>query len=257
MRSWIYLFLLCYAPFLIAQEITLDANSQKKFADRLHLSKEFYRAITEYQRLLHFFPKQQSPEIHTQIAKSYLAGRDYNGAIDYFKSVKVKYPELLWSEEMQFLYSLAFLDKDNHKPFYYRRDNIKKAITLMYDIRVDFYKPVKSFVDEWQQHNQQSKKSPLIAGSLSAILPGAGSLYNKRYKEAFYSFFINSLFVLASIEARNNKESTKEAIFSFFALAFYGGNIYTAINGAHKYNDYTKTKYLNDLRIKYSINLTY
>ena len=247
-----FLLFFCFISPLSAQEILLKAKEQKKFADYLYSQKEYYRAITEYQRFLYFFPQKEQQKIHSQIGKSYLAGKDFDGAIDYFRLLELKQPALQWNDEMKFLYALAFLDKDSHRLFHYRKKNIKSAIHILENTSKEYYLSSNNFIEDWKSgFNQLNFRSPWIAGGLSAILPGAGSFYNQRYKEAFYSFFMPFLFFAASNEARKNEKYNLEALFSFFALGFYGGNIYIAINGAHKHNNYIQSHYLNNLRIKY------
>ena len=243
--------------YLIAEEVVIDIKKQKKFADELYYTKEFYRAITEYQRLLHFFPKEKKLEIHLQIIRSYLAGKNYTEVIEYIEELKISSINIFQETNIKFLYSIALLNIDNHRIFQYRLKNIEKALRYLNDISTDSNK-IKLFLQTWEENSSKLPyKNPWLAGSLSAILPGSGSFYNQRYKESFYSFFITSLFIAANIEAKNNEENTKEAIFSFFALAFYGGNIYTAINGAYKYNEYTKSNYLEKIRTRYNILFHY
>jgi outer membrane protein assembly factor BamD (BamD/ComL family) len=260
---WLYkikIICLIFFPItaLLAQELTIDFRKQEQFANELYSKKEFYRAITEYQRLLHFFPQSEKQKIHLQIIKSYMAGKNYDEAISYIEKLEKTQPNLLEDDSISFFYSLALLEKDKHRIFYYRQDHIEKSIRIMQSISTDFEKPITDFLAEWNTTEETlPQKSPWLAGSLSAVLPGAGSVYNERYKEAFYSFFIIGLFAFASIEANNENQAEQEAFFSFFTLAFYGGNIYTAVNGAHKYNEYEKSNALEQLQRKYNIQFQY
>ena len=249
----IFLFLYTFFVDIKAQEITLDLPAQRKFADELYQIREFYRAITEYQRILYFFPQAEKTSIYIKILQTYLAGEDYDSAIKLVENLKEKEPNIYQDTQIQYLYALALLDKDSRRIFYYREADIKKALNLLENIPL---KNTQSFAKEWQKQ-EFSKKSPWLSGILSGILPGAGSVYVSRYKEAFYSFFITGLFIGSALESRQNENFTQEAFFSFFALAFYGGNIYTSVNSAYKYNEYEKSNRFENLRLQYNIQFQF
>jgi TM2 domain-containing membrane protein YozV len=94
-------------------------------------------------------------------------------------------------------------------------------------------------------------KSPKIAGTLSAIVPGAGQLYLNRKRDATAAFILNGLFIWGIIEAIENDESAVAAILGVFEVGWYGGNIYSAVNGAHKHN----RKLKDSFRRRFSIGL--
>ena len=79
-------------------------------------------------------------------------------------------------------------------------------------------------------------KSPQAAGFMSAIVPGSGQVYNGRYKDGFYSFLLNGLFIVGAYTAYNDENYAVAGILTLFEIGWYSGNIYSAVNGAHKYN---------------------
>ena len=247
------LFFFVFFDFLLAQEIKIDAFQQKKFADKLYQKKEYYRAISEYQRFLYFFPKHSFVlDSRLQIGKSYLAGKDYMAASNYFEELKEQIPSLRLNVEINLYHAFSWMDRDSSRLFYYRQKNISKALEILKPLQIA--EPIIfSFANEWEIGiTNLDKKSPWLAGSLSAVVPGAGSLYTKRYNEALYAFFINSIFLGATLEANRSGQEAKASVLGFLALAFYTGNIYTAINGAHKYNDFLQRRYWNNLRTKHN-----
>ncbi len=248
--------------FLWAQELKIDASRQKTFADKLYQKKEYYRAISEYQRFLYFFPQHPfTLDSRLQIGKAYLAGKDYTTAISYWEELKKNFPTLDSNYEVNLYLAYSWMDKDSNRFFYYRQKNIKKALEVLQSISITNSAPKKlitsdidSFIEEWEVGSTNlDKKSPWVAGTLSAIFPGSGSLYTKRYNEAIYAFFINFIFLGATLEANKSGDSAAVSILGFFALAFYAGNIYTAINGSYKYNDFSQTQYWNNLRTKHNL----
>jgi len=86
---------------------------------------------------------------------------------------------------------------------------------------------------------------------LLAIIPGAGHLYCERKKDALISFLLNGAMIYAAYEAFDHDLDVIGGIITFFELGFYSGNIYSAVNSAHKYNRNEKSKFLDYLRKKY------
>ena len=256
----ILLFSVFFASFqlhyLQAQELKIEASRQKTFADTLYQKKEYYRAISEYQRFLYFFPQHPfALDSRLQIGKAYLAGKDYPTAINYWEELKKNFPTLSSNYEVNLYHAFSWMDKDSNRLFHYREKNIEKALEILKPLNTYSTTSfsVTDFVNEWEIDKENlKKKSPWVAGTLSAVLPGSGSLYTKRYNEATYAFFINLLFISATTEANLSGDSTTVPILGVLALAFYAGNIYTAINGAHKYNDFSQTRYWNNLRTKHN-----
>ncbi len=254
-----WLFFFAFFDFLLAQELKIDAVNQKNFADKLYQKKEYYRAISEYQRFLYFFP--QHPFVldsRLQIGKSYLAGKDYITASNYWEELKELFPSLRLNAEINLYHAFSWMDRDSNRLFYYRQKNINKALGILKPLQFTNHtilsSEIGSFVNEWEAGNiNLDKKSTWLAGTLSASIPGAGSFYTKRYNEALYAFFINLIFLGATLESNRSGQEAKSALLGFFALAFYSGNIYTAINGAHKYNDLSQTRYWNNLRTKHNL----
>jgi hypothetical protein len=72
------------------------------------------------------------------------------------------------------------------------------------------------------------KKSPIIAGVLSAIVPGLGKFYAGKKKEAIGGFFPIIATALLTLEAYNNRgiKDVRFWIFGSSFLTFYIGNIW-------------------------------
>ena len=80
------------------------------------------------------------------------------------------------------------------------------------------------------------RKDPTTAGVLSGFFPGAGQIYCNQPKDAALSFFLNGLFIFATIESLNQELYVLGGILALVESALYTGNIYNAVNHAHKYN---------------------
>jgi hypothetical protein len=58
---------------------------------------------------------------------------------------------------------------------------------------------------------------------------------------------LNSLFIVGAVEAVHNNAPAVAGILSFFEAGWYAGNVYGAVNGAHKYNRHTTETFLRNL----------
>jgi hypothetical protein len=98
-----------------------------------------------------------------------------------------------------------------------------------------------------QEGERLPYKSPSTAGVLAGVLPGSGHLYCDRYKDGVVAFLLNGLFTWAAIEAFDNDHEVLGGILGFLELGWYSGNIYSAVNSAHKHNRALKDNYLKSL----------
>lgn len=85
------------------------------------------------------------------------------------------------------------------------------------------------------------------AGVLSALLPGAGQLYDRRPVDAAMAFGFNAAFLWGAVEAYQNESWVVFGLLGLIELAWYGGNIYNAVNGAHIHNREVRQGFLKRL----------
>ncbi len=86
-----------------------------------------------------------------------------------------------------------------------------------------------------------------------AVIPGAGSAYVGRWSEAALAFFLTGVFIYATVTSFERDQVAAGTVFGALALAFYGGSIWAAVGGAHKFNDRHRTEYLAQQRTKFGI----
>ena len=79
-------------------------------------------------------------------------------------------------------------------------------------------------------------RSPWLAGTMSAILPGSGQVYCGRYQEGIWAFVMCGVFAAATYESFNQDFEWVGAAAALTGLSWYSGNIYGAVNAAHKHN---------------------
>lgn len=100
----------------------------------------------------------------------------------------------------------------------------------------------KNKLSEMQMALQSSpRKSPLTAGMVSALLPGAGQAYVGNYQTAAMAFILNALFLSATVEfARNDLPAAAIASGAVFSVT-YVGNILSAVQGANASNQTSRS----------------
>ncbi len=86
------------------------------------------------------------------------------------------------------------------------------------------------------------EKSPLFAGILSAIFPGAGRIYTGDYGEAVASMVLTGIFGYLAVSNFIDGYPRSGIIFSSIALFFNAGNIYGSVLSAKTYNREAKER---------------
>ena len=112
---------------------------------------------------------------------------------------------------------------------------------------------VQGSIELLDEYEDIPPKSPTLAGTLSAILPGSGQVYSGRPKDGVMAFVVNALFISGTIVALDNENYAVAAIVGGVGLPFYIGNIYGAANSARKWN----LSLSKELSHKMSINLNF
>jgi TolA-binding protein len=236
------------------------------FADHLLHDGEYFRAITEYRRFLFTYPADtRAAMVLFRIGQAFFRGESYAEALQTFQELERRDPDgsygqqaRLWQGESllrQARYAAAeqiytrFIDQTEQASltpyahyqrgwtFLYRRQ-WQEAARSWQHVPPDhqLYPAAQQLVSEAQAGERLPQKSPALAGFLSGVLPGSGQLYNGRRGDALLAFLLNGLFIAGTIEAIDQGELAVAGILSFFEAGWYVGNVYGAVNGAHKHN---------------------
>lgn len=80
-------------------------------------------------------------------------------------------------------------------------------------------------------------KSPVFAGLLSAILPGAGQAYSGSWQGAAVAFVLNGILIGATVELARDEKYFSAGAVGLAASVFYVGNILNAADLAERAND--------------------
>ena len=252
----ILLFLLLLLPAGSGQA----ADAPLSFADRLAAEGDHYRAITEYKRFLHFHPQDPAvPRALLGIARSLHAGErwaELDPALERVWQLAPGSPEALAARE---LYAAAAYDRGDFAEARRRYQQLQEilgaaapplaaariGLSYLAENRIDeaaesFARLDRATAPELPQaladYRQLPRKSPLLAGTLSALLPGAGQLYTGRPRQAAVALALNAAFIYGAIEAWHNDNHAVAGILALFEIGWYGGNVVNALNNAHKFN---------------------
>ncbi len=268
------------AVSLTAQED--QATKQFKFGIFLYEKKEFYRAISEFERFKYF--NQQNKDISKA---NFYIGLSYFKA-NHFKEAKLSFLESTNSHEL--LWKALFLAADSA----FLADEYLQSLSLYDNIYVNCpdmdlhtralagktwpklmsrdFPPVLSMYDEFlktypahaltgdiEYLNNSVKNiskfkplSPILAAGLSTVIPGAGQIYDKRPGDGVISFIAIGVLGTSSYLLWKYYDHKEIAIaFSITTAFFYAGNIYSAFSSAHKYNKLYYQKNLQSLKENY------
>jgi tetratricopeptide (TPR) repeat protein len=252
-----------------ASELVISPEIQLRLAGMFLAEGENYRAVTEYKKFLHLFPDSPDrDQAMFDMARAYMAGEDYPAAISVFRRLRSVIPGSEYVAESHYLEGVCYwqagdtmnavrelgllIEVSDDLPMV--QTAIKAQALIAFDKgeigqsrdqlnglltrspkgpESEKVQEALGFIDDYQQ---KPRKSPGLAASLSAVLPGSGYLYAGRPGDGLSAFVINALFVAGLVEAIDRENDGLAILAVGFGLPFYVGNIYGSANAARKWN---------------------
>lgn len=279
MKTPLCLLLVLTSTGVMALGATTNDDAVLQFANHLQARADYYRAITEYERFAFLHPADARAQYaKLQVAHCYILGKKMEAA----EHVLIELREHAEDLETRRTATLMLSDVYIQMQKYSRAESLLAEFERTYpsDRRMDVVRLQRAlcqlWFDQtiWAQKTLQSvssnsparsqaeamlntlprydnipQKSPPLAGWLSALLPGAGQLYADRPGDALLSFLINGVMISAAIVAFHNDENVAGSFITAFETTWYFGNIYSAVNGARKYNDRQRESFFDQLKI--------
>lgn len=246
-----FIFALLFVQIISAQTVNKYHSTEniKIFADHLFCEEDYLRAMIEYGRLTGL----PNDTIQIKLALSSLRIED-NNALNYLNRVK-RNSAFYYEAEMEKLV-LFFkqnklnlieerLAEDFPKPFII---NALKLYNISYLFNEGFPIPEERFLVPFDKTEKEivkrfysfktdpPYKSPLTAGILSAIIPGAGKIYTKNYGDGITAFIATTLFAYLSYTNFENDHDFRGWLFAGVGGLFYAGNIYGSVASAKIFN---------------------
>jgi len=285
---FVFLFLLLsFAGTGVAfsNEVIIKSGEQFRLGEEAMKRGEYQRAVTELERFLYFFPGDAlAPTARTLIGLCYLQAKQYEKAREVFENLRKTYAGKPLEGEALFLIGESYYRQGNHpeaerifrqvseespvpelkNQAAYRLGWCRMKDERWKDASESFqkvepasplYPSASNLTEKSLNGSALPAKEPATAGALAALVPGLGHVYCERYKDGLVAFLLNGLFVWAAYESFHKDQDVLGGILGFLELGWYTGNIYSAVNSAHKYNRAQKEGFLRNLKDDLDVGL--
>jgi putative component of membrane protein insertase Oxa1/YidC/SpoIIIJ protein YidD len=220
-------------------------DEQLAFADRLFEAHEWDRARIEYARLLFHEPATpHAVRCHQRIALCFAHLDRYHDAL----AAVDRLPAGPISDDTRALVLRELGAHDRALEQVDTRDAAGRLLAgflALEAVRPDAARQQFEKLDaplrepllrEVAKFEELPSKSRWLAGSLSAVVPGAGQLYAGRPEDALVAFITNGVLIGTTAYAWHRGERVTAGALGFVAFGFYAGNIYGGVNAAAKYD---------------------
>jgi TolA-binding protein len=269
-------------PPAIPSDPLTDADQILGFADALFNDGDYFRAITEYKRFLFLHPADaRSGRVQLQIGLSYQRGQQWDDARQTFEAIAQQHPDPEIRAEAAYLigetafrqgrYAQAIADlrpvAERYGPtpigeraryllgwsYLRARQWLEASQTFAtIDPASPLFPSSRALAEAAREGEHLPRKSPVLAGLMSGVIPGTGHFYTGRWRDGTVALLLNGAFLTAGIEAVSAGNEAAAALLLFFEAAWYSGAIYGAVNAAHKYNRDLEERWLQGLERQHS-----
>ena len=119
-----------------------------------------------------------------------------------------------------------------------RSDEQNDEHSVEHDAHNDEHKLALDYKELTQQALETKRKSPALAGIMSAVIPGTGRFYSKDWKDGIVSMFFAGAMGFQAYRgfSKSSIKSTRGWIYGGIGFGFYLGNIYGSVQSAKFYN---------------------
>ena len=233
----------------------------KKFADYLFCQRDYLRAIDEYNRYL---TKIQSDTIEFKIAIAYSEMDEFKNSLNVFKSIpqnsklysqaELEILKLLFQSnnfvELRYKFKNDFnqneiADQLNNFSYLYTNDALPSESDFCKSFPLGDIEKVRKFY-EWKK--DPPYKNSLVAGILSAIIPGAGKFYTDKFWDGIWGFISSIGLAYLSYDNFHADHNFRGWLFGGLAVGFYSGNIYGSAASAQIYNAKIKFDFVDGVK---------
>lgn len=259
-----------------------EEERQIGLADHFFMQGEYFRAITEYKRFLYHFPRSlKAEEAHFKIGKAFFFGGRYKDALSSLQRTIQQFPEGTHYFDALFLIGRCWIGLGKWKEAkgilrdviqsgptrklrdearywlayaYIQQERWEEAIKVFegFDPESPLRKDAERYASDLKEMERLPQRSPETAAILAALMPGAGHLYSNRPRDALASFLLNGAFIAGAIEAFQKEQKVLGGVLALIEMGLYGGNIFSAIASAHKFNREQKKRHIDRIQIKVS-----
>ena len=269
-----------FQVFLSGQN--LSKKSILTFAEYLFENSDYSRASYEYLRLLHLFENSrlEKLQLYLKIGNCFSMLNRVDESQQYYNQCLEAKDNLMIYNKALINYGFLLFRKDRYRDSIYFLNNNKlsseseKINTLIlanylclknkHEIKTqfaEFKKEKKKYLNSLDQFMEAKSKlktkSPLLAGLMSAIIPGTGRLYTGRVKEGLLSLISLAATSYLAYEGFRDKgiKSFKGWLFSSISAFLYIGNIHGAVVSAKLTNQMINKNYKKGIELSLKIYL--
>jgi hypothetical protein len=251
-----------------AQENLFDYGNTLKFARHLKTSGQFDFASEEFERLFFMYP--EDTVLALELSDTYRAAgncskltdlfSDIQSRSDLFQTISFTREYLRFSLKCKtarsdfFTWSLRLTPQEKNfydLSYYWVNKQHQDAMVFNNTHPQTFHTGSRELSLLTTKFEQEKFKKPALAALMSAILPGSGKAYSKRWGDALVSLLFTGTNTYASYRAFKKKgpESLNGWIFGTLAFSFYSANIWGSAKAAKSYNTDVRTRYQNNAEI--------
>ncbi|MFC1716055.1 tol-pal system YbgF family protein [Candidatus Poribacteria bacterium] len=261
----------CFASYALGdsnEEVDYYSSGNiLKFADYLYQEGDYLRAAGEYQRHLFHYPQNADSTlyklgfcyrlagdteraIHTfrkivankaegrfrsaasyQIAYSYFLSRQYEKSLQYLDEAVHKAADVDERGKLQILSAFNYL----HQKRWHDAEDILSGLDLKDE---ELSRTALSLRASAQDGARLPRKSPILAGLMSTVVPGAGKFYCGQYGDGLYSLFLAGATGLLAWDGFRDDglHSIRGWVLGSMGAIFYTGNVYGSVIAARVRN---------------------
>jgi tetratricopeptide (TPR) repeat protein len=258
-------------------ELERSQNQLFSLAEQFYTESEFYRAITEYRRLLHYFPESNLNEISKlRIAQSYFFGGEYLEVLDWVRTIEDQDKSKSYEYDRLELYvGKSYLKLENYpsaEKHLIIADSLSRDPTVsseaLYELGQAYTelglwdRAKKTFLSVPQntafadpasraaklviKGHELRYKSPRLAGFLN-VVPGVGYAYAGKPQTGISAFLLNALFFSGTYSAFKGGRNGVGVLVGVIGFGWYTGGIYGATVATHRWNFQAREKLIDEV----------
>ncbi|MFY0685931.1 MAG: hypothetical protein JXQ90_02135 [Cyclobacteriaceae bacterium] len=241
----------------IGQDLFSYKNSLK-YANYLLSSSQFSKAEEEYKRVIFLNPSDTLA--HKNLVRTAFHQQSFNRTLGYMDDFEDRFGVDQAITQMRMLVFLGIGNTEGVRSYLNQgmldesqHDFLSESILATEGKWAELTMNVNSQSEIVQLANAyvgEKRKSPVLAGMLSGLIPGLGKVYSKRAKDGLFSLLMT---VSAGWQSYRgfSKNGVRSAVgwgFGVMATAFYAGNVYGGVKSARVFNDQIDEEYNEKLR---------
>lgn len=262
------LFAMAWLPHQTAAQTDLlcDPTEAVRFADYLMKTRQYKIATWELERLDFIQPGVDSVRLRLLDAKR-LDG-EYLSGIMKLRSYLGDSPQLLQNPDFAKAYvrlNFMYGEYDGLRGFLQQNtvlsENYRANLLVASSLLLDDHAGAKAFAHQKEiapsllqvltEAELVRLKSPFLAGTLSALVPGTGKIYTGDWKDGIISMIFVGANAFAAYRGFNQDgvQSVYGWVFSAIGTGFYVGNIYGSVKAARKRNTQKKQRIYDQVHL--------